>query len=296
MRPTVSIVIPTFNRCDLLFTPIQSVLSQSFTNWELIIVDDGSNDGTEALLQKYMLNDTRIRFIKRPSDRPKGANACRNIGIENTKGKYIAFLDSDDEWNCKKLSEEVSFIGQHPEIKALYSGVQIDDGLKRYNGPARDLMENESYVDYIFSDDVLAQTSTFVVKREEALLVKFDEGLQRHQDMDFFIRFGKGFGWHFSEARNTIVHWPKGVKRKQHFESMVLFYERYRSEVSSVDKLGRYLVWSWVCARRSDQRYRNYYLTELKGLKGNLNIKYKIFRIMPDVLYFVWIRWRGAGK
>ena len=288
MRPYVSIVIPAFNRSNVLCKPVESVLKQTFTNWELLVVDDGSRDDTEALMRKFMLSDIRIKFIKRPENRPKGANSCRNIGIENAKGKYVAFLDSDDEWNCEKLSEDVSFIEQHSETKAIHSGIQIDDGIKRYNGPARDVKENESYVDYIFSDDVLAQTSTFVVRREEALLVRFDESLQRHQDMDFFIRFGKSFGWHFRKSYNTMVHWKRGVRRNQHFESMTAFYHKYKAEVSTGDKKARYLTWAWVCAARFNKISKKFYMDELKEIFWSVSLKYRVFTLFPNLIFTVW--------
>lgn len=288
-------MIPTFNRENEIVTPISSVLAQSFQNWEMIVVDDGSLDHTGDVVRKYTDIDKRITFVTRPKNRTKGANACRNIGMEKAQGKYVAFLDSDDEWMVSRLSDGWDFIQSHQGVKGIHENVIIDDGENRRNGVSRDLKQDETYVDFIFSDGVLAQTSTFMVDRESAMKVKFDEGLQRHQDMDFFIRFGKAFGWHFSESRNTIVHWPKGVKRKQHFESMVLFYERYKLEVSSADKLARYLVWAWVCAQRSNNRYKTYYLSELKSLRAGLSIKYRIFRLMPGALYFLWSKWRAIG-
>lgn len=92
----VSIIVPVFNRKELLKEAIDSVLAQCDPMWELLLIDDGSTDGAADVARIYSEKDNRIRFFIRPDSRKKGANACRNIGLENALGKYIVFLDSDD--------------------------------------------------------------------------------------------------------------------------------------------------------------------------------------------------------
>lgn len=103
--PEVSVVIPTYNRAKLVTRAIDSVLNQTFKNFELIIVDDGSTDNTVATIKKEY-SDKRIRLFAQKTNR--GGSAGRNIGIEHSKGKYIAFLDSDDEWLPTKLEKQLS--------------------------------------------------------------------------------------------------------------------------------------------------------------------------------------------
>jgi glycosyltransferase involved in cell wall biosynthesis len=102
-NPCISVIIPTYNRCWILKEAIDSVLSQKFTDFELIVVDDGSNDGTAALLSAYGAQITIFHQENR------GVSAARNVGILIAKGKYIAFLDSDDIWMPEKLSCQVEF-------------------------------------------------------------------------------------------------------------------------------------------------------------------------------------------
>ena len=97
MQKTVSIIIPTFNRGCLLEETLQSILKQTYTKWECIIVDDGSTDNTEKIVEKYIKSDSRIQYYKRPETRKKGANSCRNYGFKLAKGEYINWFDSDDE-------------------------------------------------------------------------------------------------------------------------------------------------------------------------------------------------------
>src|SRR5690606_24561667 len=95
-HPLVSIIIPTYNRAHLLGETLDSILAQTYTNWECIIVDDGSTDESQLVFEAYKNKDSRFQFLRRPKTKPKGANACRNLGLENATGDYSVFFDSDD--------------------------------------------------------------------------------------------------------------------------------------------------------------------------------------------------------
>jgi glycosyltransferase involved in cell wall biosynthesis len=105
--PLVSIIIPTYNRAHLISETLDSILNQTYLNWECIIVDDGSTDLTKQEVQKYVDLDGRFQFYYRPNDRPKGANACRNYGFELSKGEYICWFDSDDIMFAEHLNKKV---------------------------------------------------------------------------------------------------------------------------------------------------------------------------------------------
>ena len=95
MTALVSIITPNFNRADLIIETAQSIFKQTFTNWEWIIIDDGSTDASMDVLQRLASEDSRIKVFQR-NRAPKGACACRNIGVEISVGRYLIFLDSDD--------------------------------------------------------------------------------------------------------------------------------------------------------------------------------------------------------
>ncbi|MBQ9417639.1 MAG: glycosyltransferase family 2 protein [Bacteroidales bacterium] len=105
----VSIVMPTFNKGQYIAESIDSVLSQTYTDWELIVVDDGSTDGTQEVLRRY--NDPRIRIFTLNANR--GAAHARNLALRQARGRYVAFLDSDDLWHPQKLARQVAFMQQH---------------------------------------------------------------------------------------------------------------------------------------------------------------------------------------
>lgn len=106
-KPLVSIIIPTYNRAHLIGETLDSILAQTYPHWECIIVDDGSTDRTDEVVQQYLKKDRRFFYYQRPLERPKGANACRNYGFEMSKGEYINWFDSDDLMVEENLYEKV---------------------------------------------------------------------------------------------------------------------------------------------------------------------------------------------
>lgn len=120
----VSIITPTFNSEEFLKDTIESILKQSYTNWELLITDDCSNDNTIEIIENYLKLDTRIRLFRQ--ERNSGSGAARNKSIENAKGRYIAFCDSDDIWYNNKLQTQVNFMIKY-NLSFTYSGYDIID-------------------------------------------------------------------------------------------------------------------------------------------------------------------------
>lgn len=107
--PLVSVVMPCYNAANFIGDSIDSVIQQTYANWELIIVDDGSRDNSLEVIKKYAALDSRVRYIVCP--KPSGGPATpRNLGIDNAKGRYIAFLDSDDIWTPDKMKTQVDLI------------------------------------------------------------------------------------------------------------------------------------------------------------------------------------------
>lgn len=118
-NPLVSIIIPTYNRAFFIAETLDNVFSQTYVNWECIIVDDGSTDSTCEILADYCRKDTRFQYHHRPQEFPKGANACRNYGFEISKGEYIQFLDSDDLMSLNKIKKQINAITNNPDVSIL---------------------------------------------------------------------------------------------------------------------------------------------------------------------------------
>lgn len=110
MNPLVSIIIPTYNREWIIEDTLLSVISQTYSNWECIIVDDKSTDNTKEIVNNFVKNDSRFRFISKLNTEKKGASISRNIGIKHAKGEYIQFLDSDDLLANNKIEAQIQLL------------------------------------------------------------------------------------------------------------------------------------------------------------------------------------------
>lgn len=119
MKSLVSIIMPSYNSEKFISTTIESVLNQTHQNWEMLIVDDVSSDNSNDIIADYMKKDNRIKLIK--LDKNSGPAIARNRAIEEAKGRYIAFLDSDDLWSPDKLSKQISFMQEH-DVSLSYTG------------------------------------------------------------------------------------------------------------------------------------------------------------------------------
>lgn len=114
----VSVIIPTWNRAGIIHSTIESVLRQTYTNWEIIVVDDGSSDNTDEVIAAYVERDSRMRYVYQPN---AGVGMARNLGIAMSKGNYLAFLDSDDIWEEWKLELQVACLKSQPELGMVWT-------------------------------------------------------------------------------------------------------------------------------------------------------------------------------
>ena len=120
-NPLVSVIIPTHNRADMIGRAIGSVLAQARSDFELLVISDGSTDNTEEIVDD--VQDSRIWFLKH--ERSRGASAARNTGLRESRGKYIAFLDDDDEWTHDKLEIQLPVIeNSPPEVGLVYAWME----------------------------------------------------------------------------------------------------------------------------------------------------------------------------
>jgi glycosyltransferase involved in cell wall biosynthesis len=109
----VSIIIPTYNRSHFLLETLESVKFQNHKNWECIVVDDGSTDDTEKIVNNYISKDERFKYVKRPAHLPKGACACRNYGFSLAQGDYIQWFDDDDIMFDNYLSDRIRLFSKN---------------------------------------------------------------------------------------------------------------------------------------------------------------------------------------
>ncbi|RNC86879.1 MAG: glycosyltransferase family 2 protein [Winogradskyella sp.] len=191
-QPLVSIIIPSYNRADLIGETLNSIKAQTITNWECIVVDDGSTDNTHEVMVGFCENDNRIQFVQRPQDKPKGANACRNYGLEICKGQYVNWLDSDDMYHPEKLQKQISSI-QDNEMpfsvcKSYVFNTSIDES-ESLLLKSQKIKTQDSFNDFI-SKHIIIPIQAPIFKKQ--FLIDndfyFDESLQAGQEWELFAR------------------------------------------------------------------------------------------------------------
>ncbi|WP_242133234.1 glycosyltransferase family 2 protein [Aestuariivivens marinum] len=187
----VSIIIPTYNRSHLISDTLDSIAAQTYTNWECLIIDDHSVDDTEALIKTYTEKDSRFQFFKRPHDRPKGANSCRNFGFELSKGNYINWFDSDDIMLPNKIELQVQALQNHTQAPYCICQSFWFDKDKNLNLGMRStsIDSKNRFEDYILQK-IVWLTTVPLWRRQfiETNNLRFDESLHQSQEYDFHIR------------------------------------------------------------------------------------------------------------
>lgn len=176
--PFFSVVIPLYNRADVVTDTIRSVLAQDWNDFEIVVVDDGSHDNPGPVIEA--IGDPRLRYIRQDN---AGGGAARNRGILAAEGRYIAFLDSDDLFLPGKLSTMAEALAGDDGHAVLYSRMKVDRGVDRYwIRPDRGIREDEDVGEYLFCANQFMQTSTMVVPTRMAQQVLFDPALKKGQD------------------------------------------------------------------------------------------------------------------
>lgn len=182
MNELVSVIIPVYNREKTIIRAMDSVLEQTYSNLELIVVDDCSNDKTVEKINS--LKDSRIRLIINNENR--GANYSRNRGVEQAKGEYVAFQDSDDVWKCDKLEKCITALKQE-DVNLVFSGMmKYGKNYKRYL-PLYNLNDYENKYHKLLMQNCMS-TQTLVGKKECFEKCKFDNKLPKMQDWDELLR------------------------------------------------------------------------------------------------------------
>lgn len=183
----ISIIIPTFNNFDFISETVTSIINQSSQDWECIIVDDRSALDFLTLIKDLIENKSNFLLIERPDNRLKGANSCRNIGIENAKGNFLMFLDAEDviadncvESRLKHITEDYNlFIFPMRSFE-----MEISENGKIIN---RYPKHNEGYLNMFLSYNIPWPITSMLIRRSN-IKILFNESLKRFQDIDFSIR------------------------------------------------------------------------------------------------------------
>ena len=188
MNPRVTIIVPTHNRANLLPKAISSALSQTFTNFELLILDDASTDTTRQMAESF-LKDSRVRLISHPKN--IGITANRNYGLGIAQGEYIAMLDSDDVWlSDNKLKRQVELLESHEEIGMVGTFARKIDAQGKEIGNITSRLANSSIRRNMMCRNQFTQSSVMIRKKVLDEVGWYDENLPIWEDYELWLRIG----------------------------------------------------------------------------------------------------------
>jgi glycosyltransferase involved in cell wall biosynthesis len=208
--PYFSIIIATYNRADLLPRAVNSVLDQSFDHWELLIVDDGSTDDTEAVVKG--LGDARIRYFYKENEEK---SIARNFGMERAKGKYLCFLDDDDYYLPAFLESMYVEIQKHQEKKALF---RCGEYIQKANGKRVKEYTPTKYLDkpLRFLWEMQSSIRPFAIHRELYLQEFFHETCRFGQDFHLLIRLALKHSFFYSPEflSVNVLHGKRATNQK----------------------------------------------------------------------------------
>ena len=267
----VSVIVPTFNRAQYLAETLDSVMSQTYKNWECIVVDDGSTDETSEVVQRYLDSDSRFQYHHRPKTRPKGANTCRNYGFELSKGKYIQWLDSDDILGKAKLESQLSLFNKEASNNLAicrWSTFTVSIDKSKFPNDSNLYKSHEGIESFLKalsnSEGYLPPLAYLMSSKLAREAGKWNENLIINQDGDFFIRVlckcGKVL---YSEEAQVFYRVGNSLKISEFSskDKAVAAVESWKMIIRDLSPVERYL-------------FRGVLFTNLKNLKSNLLEKY----------------------
>lgn len=271
----ISVVIPTFNRASTIKGAIDSVLNQTYQNIEIIIVDDGSDDDTEEIINA--LNNHKIVYYK--LDKNMGANLARNYGISNAKGDVIAFQDSDDVWHREKLEKQVNTMNE-VNADVVFCAMEVSQDTKKKVIPNKRLKSQFISFNKILMGS-LASTQTLLVKKKCFKDTEFDPKISRLQDWDLVIRLTEKYSVYYLQEVLVDVFIQNdsiSMDSSKGYKSLKMIESKHKDYINNNKKIRAYF--SSVLAKFSDDREiaDKYYRDSLKfSFRIKVFIKYILF-------------------
>jgi glycosyltransferase involved in cell wall biosynthesis len=237
--PVFSVVVPVYNRAHSIGPTLKSVQDQTFSEFECLVIDDGSTDGHALEQAVAALDDPRFRLIRQENGGPA---AARNAGIKAAKGKYVAFLDSDDLFLSQKLERFAGRMGDDPN-QAGYSCLYVDRGVGKYwIRPDRPIRADEDMGEYLFVANQFVATPSLVLHRSAAAATLFDSALPKGEDPDFCLRLYRD-GVRFFMIEEPLSVWvdvaeSDRASRASGYEELLAWLKRSEALLTRRARLG----------------------------------------------------------
>jgi glycosyltransferase involved in cell wall biosynthesis len=292
--PKISIIVPTYNSGRFIRRTILSVLSQFYTDWELLIIDDSSTDNTEELVNEFIKRDARIKFFKTLKN-SGGPALPKNIGLENARGEYAVFLDHDDEWLPEKLNRQLELFdsSKNDKLGLVFCFVNIKDNYgkllskykKGYRGNVIKQLANGNFI----------LTSSCVMVRLSSLrkMVFFDVHFKIFDDWDMWLKLSEA-GYEFDVVPqflvNYIVHGNnacRGNDSKNRSE-FIAIYEKHMTTFLKYNskETARYHFYKKNYRLSRKYCFRNILSKEASWDQKIISFAYIVLPLFPDLENF----------
>jgi glycosyltransferase involved in cell wall biosynthesis len=267
-NPTVSVVIPTYNREQLIGRSIKSVLSQTYQDFEIIVVDDASTDNTKEVINSF--NDDRIRYVRHKQNR--GEATARNTGIKVARGEYIASQDSDDVWFPQKLAKQIELLqNTSPKVGVAYTGFwKIENNEKTYI-PFSWVNQKEGDIHReLLKGNFIGSPATLIKKECFKKVGMFDERLFHLVDWEMWLRVSKYYHFKFIDEPLLVAHYDSdnvSTNQNEFIKSQELILKKHFEDFSKDKELlvTYYIYIGDLLISKGDVRKGRSYLT--KALK-----------------------------
>lgn len=273
MKPEVSVIIIFYNAEQFLQEAVESVLAQTYGGWELLLVDDGSNDGSTAIAKSYVAKHSgKARYVQHAERANRGMSASRNLGIHNARGAYLAFLDADDVWRPTTLEQQVSILQDHPRAAMVYgplewwyswdgASVEAQDYIEELGVPEDHLVEPPTLVTRFLQNRATVPSGIMVRRAAIEQVGGFVDAFRgEYEDQVFCAKICLTYP--------VFVSGNCWYRYRQHTDSSVMTGARsgrtHRARKLFLNWLGRYLLqqrvrhWSvWRALLEEQLRLRN---------------------------------------
>ena len=286
--PRISVIIPAFNRERLILETLKSIADQTFSDFECLVVDDGSSDRTKELVKDFALKDERFSLLCRPNTYAKGAPSCRNYGLHLAKGEFVQFFDSDDILLREALSDKVQELDADKELQFVVSKTDflLSDGQLSY--PDQRLFYPQTFEEFLEEKSIFFTPGPMfrsVFLKEQKLA--FDPSLERHQEFEFYTRLMSGMPkFKILDKVHCYYRMHTASIKSKSDEAGNLYYRR--TKLKAIERINKNSEYTYVLALQ--RVFRPYAITTLKVAVYQRNLAMIWYTLS-------WmIRFYGAGS
>jgi glycosyltransferase involved in cell wall biosynthesis len=286
-RPLISVVIPTYNRAKELPTAIKSVQAQTYPHWEMIISDDGSKDNTQQVIEQFISQDKRIRYLRQ--EKNAGAQAARNAGIKAAQGEWIAFLDSDDQWLTDSLERRLR-VAERDNVAVVHSNAYIIQANHK-----KELQKVPPLSGWVHKAVLSGEGPMFpcLLVRKSALeqIGYLDETIVSYQEWDTAIRLAKIFPFGFEPEPTFIYDYRTenaisrdSVRAGRGYEQIV---RKHRTDILTNAGIEAWWYHRWIAGQwyKKGGDHVNYWRCRIQNIIGKCcHLKSMFPKLKPSVV------------